>query len=181
MTASKSGSLALFVLAGIFATACVTSATDEEIGKMCDNLVKLRGDVDASSVAEKSAEVKERYQREEKRLKDWKARDLKAWDEELEAKLKATEDEEEQAKLKEEYGKKKAITESKHDPGIAELPKKLEAALAKAKAEVDENQKAWKAAVDECAAKAKKEGVSQKVAQCRIAAESTDKYWNSCR
>jgi colicin import membrane protein len=157
------------------------AATDDEITKMCDSLVRLRGEVDGSSAEELAKTTKERIDREEKRLKDWKARDMKGWDDELAAKLAATEDEEEKKKIQEEYTKKKEVSASKHDPGIAAIAEKRKTAMEEAKKKAAENKAAWDAAVSECVAQAKKEGVSQKVAQCRITAQSTDEYWNKCR
>lgn len=166
---------------GLSCTACIPSATDEELGKMCENLIRIRGEIDASTIEEMTAAIKERFQREEKRLTDWKKRDLKGWDDEMNAKLEATEDVAEKAQIAADYAKKKQVTASKHDPGITALPKKMAAALEDAKKKVAANQSAWAAAVTSCVAEAKKEGVSQKVAQCRISADSTDKYWNGCR
>jgi len=54
-------------------------------------------------------------------------------------------------------------------------------AVASAQKKAEENRTAWDEAVDQCVTQAKSEGVSQKVARCRIGADSTDKYWNICR
>ena len=61
MPLSKLGTLMLSILMGLAFSACVAGATDDEIKKMCDNLVKLRGDVDLSTIDQTTAEVKERY------------------------------------------------------------------------------------------------------------------------
>ena len=168
-------------IAGSMALGCMTQATDQEIQGMCENLIKLRGEIDMSEESVLIANVEEDFQREKKRLLEWKARDLKGWDDELDAKLKDIEDEEEKAKLTEEYNKKKEITASKHDPGIEALDGKKAAAIDAAKKKAVENRAAYQKAVEACAQQAKKESVSQKVAQCRIKAASADAYWNSCR
>ncbi len=173
--------LGLVTLAGLVGPGCVTEATEQEIQSMCENLVKIRGEVDLSSDAELIADVEASFKKEAKRLKDWKARDLKGWDDELAAKLKDIEDEEEKSKLKEEYEKKKQITASKHDPGIDGLGAKKLKAIEAAKKKALENQALFKKKTEECVAKAKKEGVSQKVAVCRIKAKTSDAYWNVCR
>jgi len=171
----------LLLLASAVTTGCVAKATDQEIEAMCENLVKLRGEVNTDPVEKLIADVKESYQREEKRLEAWKARDLKGWDDELAAKLNDAKDDAEKAALTEEYTKKKEVTASKHDPDIQALPGKMAAAIEEAKKKAEDNKAAFKAAVDECIGKAKTEGVSQKAAQCRIKATSTDQYWNACR
>lgn len=171
----------LLVLTGAFTTGCVTKATDQEIQSMCENLVKLRGEVSTEPVEKLIAEVKESFLREEKRLQDWKARDLKGWDDELAAKLVEAADDAAKSALQAEYAKKKEVTAAKHDPDIQELPEKMNAAVKEAEKKAEDNKAAFKAAVDECIGSSKKEGVSQKAAQCRINAQTTDKYWNSCR
>ena len=171
----------LTVAIGIAAVGCVAKASDQEMQSMCENLVKLRGEINTDPAEKLIAEVKEEYQREEKRLKDWKDRDLKGWDDELNAKLASAADDAEKAALTEEYTKKKEITASKHDPDIQALPEKMNKAIEAAKKKAEDNAAALKAAVTECVTQAKKEGVSQKAAQCRIKATTTDQYWNACR
>jgi hypothetical protein len=165
----------------LFAVGCIPNATDDELKQMCENLVKLRGDIDNSSEAQLIAAEEERFKKEAIRLEDWKARDLKGWDDELQAKLAGVEKEEEKEALQAEYAKKKAITASKHDPGIAALDGKKKQAIEAAKKKAVENQAAWDGAVRDCTEKARQEGVSQKMAQCRITASSVDQYWNACR
>ena len=182
MVAKRTGQrFGLLLLASAVVTGCMAKATDQEIQTMCENLVKLRGEVNTDPEEKLIADVKESFQREEKRLKDWKARDLKGWDDELAAKLAATENDEQKKALDEEYAKKKEVTASKHDPDIQALPEKMNKAIEEAKKKAEDNKAAFKAAVDECISKSKKEGVTQKVAQCRIGATTTDQYWNSCR
>ena len=165
----------------LFAVGCIPKATDDELKQMCESLVKLRGEIDLSSEKELIAAEEERFRKEAIRLKEWKARDMKGWDDELAAKLAEVEKEEEKEALKAEYEKKKQITVSKHDPGIAALDGKKKQAIEAAKKEAVENQAAYDGAVRDCSDQAKKEGVSQKVAQCRITATSVDQYWNVCR
>ncbi len=164
-----------------FVVSCVTKATEDECKQMCDNLVRLRGQIDMSTVAERTAKVEESFKREEKRLKDWMERDLAAWDEELKAKLAAQEKDDEKKKLTEEYEKKKEVTRQKHLPGLKELGPKKEAALKEAQKKAAESKTEFDKAVEECKAEAIKEGVPQSAAQCRTKATSTDQYWNVCR
>jgi hypothetical protein len=159
----------------------MTQATESELKGMCENLIELRGEIDLSEESVLVANVEEDFKKERKRLLDWKARDLKGWDDELAAELKNIEDDEEKKKLTEEYAKKKEITASRHDPGIDALDGKKTAAIEAAKKKVVENKAAFEKAVAECVTEAQKEGISQKMAQCRIKADSADKYWNSCR
>ncbi len=163
------------------ASSCVAPATDQEITAMCENLVKLRREVNMDSLEKLTKDVNEQYAREEIRLKEWKERDLKGWDDELQTKLSSMTNEKEKSALTEEYKKKKEITAGQHDPGINELPGKLAEALEEAKRKAADNKAAFDAAVKACFDQSKREGVSQKSAQCRIKAETPDKYWNACR
>lgn len=160
---------------------CIPNATDAELTQMCENLTNLRGEIDQSSEKELIANVEKRFEEEAVRLKDWKIRDLRGWDEELEARLSETDDKDEKARLKAEYEKKKEVTASKHDPGIAALEGKKQEAVEAAKQKALDNQAAFETAVADCVEKSRQEGVTQPVAQCRISAQTTDKYWNGCR
>ena len=164
-------------------TACVPDATEQEKTAMCKNLVNLRSGGEPKSEAELVKDVKDDFVKRKKHLEDWKARDLKGWDDELASKLKKLTDdkkEEESAKLKEDYAKKKKITVEQFEPDIAKLGpeevKAIEMAKKKAVALKQERQ----AKVKECLDKAATEGVNQKVAQCRANAKTVDKYWNIC-
>ncbi|MCP4674974.1 MAG: hypothetical protein GY854_05605 [Deltaproteobacteria bacterium] len=169
------------VIACVFAVSCMPAATDAELEQMCDNLVRLRGEVDMSTVKERVAKVEESYSREEKRLKDWLKRDIQAWDKELDVSLQELKTDEEKEKLKAEYAAKKEVTRKKHQPGIEAIGPKKEAAIKEAKKKFEESQAEFKKAATKCVEDARKEGVSQKAAQCRIKATSKDQYWNLCK
>jgi Zn-dependent oligopeptidase len=162
-------------------TACEPPAGDEALGRMCENLVKLRGEVKVKTDAEVQAEVEERFAQTKKRLEDWLARDLASWDKELEAKLRTIEDKEEKQRISEEYAKKKEITRQQHLPGIAELEPKKTAALEEAEKKQAAARQNFGQRVEACVADARAAGTSQKLAQCRIEATSKDAYWNKCR
>ena len=168
------------IFMGLSLVSCFPAASEQECEKMCENLLILRADLDRSTAKELVDEVVEDFKKEEKRLRDWMERDLKGWDEELEAKLAEAKSDDEKKKLKAEYEKKKEITKGKHMPGIEELLPKKKQKIQEATAKAKENQDEWDAALSKCKSEAIKEGVTQKVAQCRIAAKSTDEYWNIC-
>jgi len=173
--------IAVLLFAGLHSVACVEKASEEQLKQMCGNLVKMRGEVDVSSAAERIAKVEEKFAKEEKRLTDWMERDLKGWDEELNAKLAEAKDEKEKKDLADDYTKKKEATKAQHVPGIEELKPKKEAALKEAKAKAEAAKTEWAKAVDDCLKAAANEGTSRSVAECRIGATTVDKYWNVCR
>jgi hypothetical protein len=178
----------LCLLAACVAISCAPSATDGELGQMCENLVKLRDEIDGTPESERVAKEEQRHTKELKRLEDWKVRDLKSWDDELATKIAelekddAVEDKAAGKKaLEEEYAKKKEVTAAKHDEGIKKLMPKKDAAIEAAKKKAAAAKTKWAEAVEECKTAAIKEGVNQTLAQCRIAVTSKDAYWNKCR
>ena len=169
------------VVIGAAMMGCGTPATDAEVNDMCKNLVSLREGGPVAGEAELIAKVEDDFAKSEKRLLEWKARDLKGWDEELAAKLEKAESDEDKKALEEEYAKKKKVTEEQFAPDIAKLVPDKKAALEEAKKKAAEKQAQRDEKVAECVKEAAAEGVTQQLAQCRIKAESTDAYWNKCR
>jgi len=182
----KMASSLLIIFAAVCVTSCIPAATDAEMGAMCENLTKLRGDGDLSSEADLLKAIEVDFAAKLKKLEDWRAKDLAGWDKELAAKLEAAEadedkTDEDKAKLKEEYAGKKDVTSKQFDPDIEKLgPAKVEAVKA-AKQKVIDDKAAYDTEIAKCVKEAKAEGVNQSVATCRAGAESTDKYWNFCR
>lgn len=178
---------AVFLSAVCF-LACGPAATEDECRQMCENLENLRGKIDTSSEQDLLKRVEEKFASEKKRLEDWKARDLKGWDEELAAKIAAlesneeiTDKEAEKKKLTEEYEKKKEATAKQHDPGIEALGPEKVKAIEEAKQKAVSNKAQWDETIKECIATALKEKTPQKLAQCRTQATTTDQYWNICK
>jgi len=162
------------------AAGCEPPATDAELKAMCENLWKLRAQADLPTEAELLAKVDEDFKAREKKLLDWRQRDLDGWDKELQAKLAAAADDAAKAALEEEYKKKKEVTAGQFEPDIAKLGPDKESAIAEAKRRVLDAAKDRQAEIDTCIADSKKEGIGQKMADCRTKAATADKYWNFC-
>ena len=171
----------VFCFVGTLVVSCVPAATDGEIAQMCENLVGLRADGPLPVEKDLLARVEEDFKAREKKLVDWRAKDLKGWDDELAAKLEKAENDEEKAKLNEDYAKKKEVTSKQFDPDFQALGPSKEAAIKEAKKKVVDEKAERDEEIKKCVTEAKNEGISQKVAQCRIKADSTDAYWNQCR
>jgi polyhydroxyalkanoate synthesis regulator phasin len=163
------------------ATACVESATDEEIASMCDNLVHLRGKISPPSTETLVSDVTVKFEQEAKEINEKQMRERKALDEERRVKLETAKNEMERSKVEEEYAEKIDALGTKYAPKIVAANSQKSEALVGAKKKGEENRAAWDEAVNACIAQAKKEKVSQKIAHCRIKAKSADKYWNGCR
>ena len=160
---------------------CTTSATDEEIAAMCDNLVQLRGEVSNPSVETLISDIEVRFDKQQKQLEESRMREQRVLNEELQTKLEAAGKDEDKEALKAEYAVKIKEISANHAPGIAAMDAQKKEAVTSAKEQAQENKAAWDEAVNQCVTQARSEGVSQKVARCRINADSTDKYWNICR
>ncbi len=172
---------AVFCFVGTVVVSCIPAATDAEIGQMCENLVGLRADGPLPVEKDLLASIDEDFKAQEKKLVDWRAKDLKGWDDELAAKLKEAESDEEKAKLNEDYAKKKEITSKQFDPDLQALGPNKEAAVKAAREKIADKKAERDEEVKKCVEEAATEGPSQQVAQCRIKADSTDAYWNQCR
>ncbi|MBN2804579.1 MAG: hypothetical protein JXR91_15910 [Deltaproteobacteria bacterium] len=190
-------------LSATFFWGCAPEATDDEINKMCANLEKVRGEITVPSKDEELAKINEDYKKKEVALLDWKARDMKSWDDELAAKLKALEDEAAAEKdvkkakkpktdepveekptaedLKKLYDGKKAIGAKQFDDDIAKIPDLKKAAIDDLMEKIKGKEALLNENIKLCADEAKKEGVSSKLAQCRIGAPDKDTYWNKCK
>ena len=77
----------VFCFVGTFVVSCVPAATDGEIGQMCENLVGLRADGPLPVEKDLLARVDEDFKTREKKLVDWRAKDLKGWDVERSARF----------------------------------------------------------------------------------------------
>lgn len=165
-------------------------ATEQELKAMCENLVKLRGDIDSTTLQERTVKIEKDFAKRAERIESSKKKELEAWDQELEAKIKEMTSEEgdkEKAseedikKEKENYAAKKADVEKRYAEQTKRFDPDKAAALKEAKEKVAKSEADFAEDTKECLAEAKKEGVTQKVAQCRASATSTDQYWNKCR
>ncbi|MCP4603142.1 MAG: hypothetical protein GY847_21950 [Proteobacteria bacterium] len=94
---------------------------------------------------------------------------------------KEKERQEKKKKLAEEYEKKKQETQDQFEKYFQKLKPDKERAIRKAKEYVESRKKKADKAIKKCAAKAKEEGVTGEVADCRIKADSEDSYLNACR
>lgn len=187
------------LLGGFLVISCFPEATEDEIKQMCANLSKLRGESALKPVSELTAEINRRFEDRKTRFENRQARDLKALDDELAAKLKeldeaeaekpkkkAKGDEEEPAleekkkSLQEEYEEKKNKVKARFAGLLKDLAPQKEEALEKAKKKHEKDKVEAEKASQKCIEDAKKQGVKQKLAQCRINADSVDKYWNIC-
>ncbi|MBN2341763.1 MAG: hypothetical protein JXX29_10865 [Deltaproteobacteria bacterium] len=184
-------SVLLVFLAMFGAIGCEPAATDDELKQMCVNLSVVRGEEQVPKSAELTAKVEADFTTKEKNLLAWKAKDMRGWDEELAAKLAKLDGGEEMTgddgapatkeSLKKLYAKKKDIGAKQFDDDLAKLADAKKNALSEVDGIVKEAQAAQDVKVKECMDAARKEAVSQSLAQCRIAATDKDTFWNKCK
>ncbi len=186
---------------------CGNKATDEQINKMCANQAELTGEMRGTSEKEEIVRIEEEHKVKEQKLKDELARDLKGWDDVVKQRIanlekeeektpkekEGTEEEEEKTpeeKAKEKEDKKKEILEDSKkkkqalkdaaEPFFKKLKPNKERAIRKVKEYVKERQQKAQKYLKKCAAKAKKEGVTEEIANCRINTVRKEKY-SACR
>ena len=185
--------------------ACAPPATDQELNDMCVNLVKVRGEITVPDEADLNADIEADFQKRRKHLMDWKAREMKSWDDEMKRKLEILKEEEAAGKkpagaakpaaegeeeaeesesvkaLRAGYAEKKKVGSKQFDEDLSALGPALKDALAGVKGMIAKKQEAYDSSVKQCIAESKAEKITQEVAQCRINAQSSDEYWNLCK
>jgi leucyl aminopeptidase (aminopeptidase T) len=166
---------------GAISISCVTQATDEELSEMCDNLVNLRGEVPNPSVETITSNISVKFDEETKRLAASRSAEEESLKEEMETRLEAAKTDAEKSEIREEYKARLEEVTTAHAPKMAAIRAQKSEVIQNAKNRAEENEALWTEAVNDCISKSKKEGVPQRVARCRIQAQTTDKYWNGCR
>jgi len=172
--------MAVLVWSGI-ATSCAPAATDQELNDMCGNLVDLRSQKKIPTEEEVLSKVEKSFKSKEKNLKDWKNNDTKFLDNELKTKLEKLKSDKEKKALEEDYDKKKEIGTKKFDADTKALGQAKAEEIEEAKDTITKQVAKRAESVKKCVEEAKKEGINQTLAQCRIKAQSKDKYWNACK
>ncbi|HUT76249.1 MAG TPA: hypothetical protein VM285_01090 [Polyangia bacterium] len=162
---------------------CLPAATDQEIARMCENLVKLRGEVDLVPIDKRISEIDEEMAARKADIEKSNASTLAGLSADLQAKLaelgeKATA--EDRAKVEQENAAKTTEAEAQKAEALARIEPDREARVVDARKKAEEARASAAASIEECTKKAKDEGVTQKLAECRIQAGTTDKYWNLC-
>jgi predicted RNA-binding protein with RPS1 domain len=167
--------------AGLWLAACTEPATDAEIGQMCEHLIKLGGEFDATPAEVRVAKVEADFADQLKQLETSRDEAIKAIDTERDGKLAAVTKEEEKAPITTEYDGKKAAKTTEFQGMIDKLNADKGEAVKKAQELAKSDADAAKAAVDKCVAENKGAGLSKPIAQCRMAVATTDEYWNKCK
>ena len=165
---------------------CTSKATDEQLGAMCDNKLKLSGVLRGTVYEEEAKRITEEYKTKEDNLKAEMERDLKGMDDVLAGRLKSIEEEgdaqkEERIKMaQEDIDKKKKAIIDQFNPLIKKLTPQKEYAINNAKEYVEKRKKEAASAKDACVSSGKQAGVTEAMANCRIHAESIDAY-DACK
>lgn len=176
------------ILTGVFLAAslsgCLPKATDQEIEQMCENLVKLRGGADLTPLEERIARIDKELEARKGDIEKRYETEAEALARNLEGRLaELGEDatEEEQAAIEESDAERKAEAARNRDEALEHLGSDREQRVAEAGKRLEQGRSKAAAGIRECADEARAVGVTQKLAQCRIEATSTDQYWNLCR
>ena len=173
----------MMILAG-----CASKATDEQLGVMCENKLKITGMLRGTNDEEESARITEEYAQKEKGLTEEMERDLKGMDDVLAGRLKEIEggelsDEEKNEKTaaaKEDIAKKKKAITDQFEPLIEKLTPQKEYALKDAKEYVEKRKAKAADTKQTCITQAKAAGVTAPVAECRAKAATTEEY-DACK
>ena len=173
----------LIAFALLFAAfGCKSKAADGTVNQMCEHKLEISGTLRGTSYEEESKRISGEYEKKEADLKKEQDRDLGGLDDVLQVRLKdieaegAADKEEKITAAKEDIEKKKKAVVDQFEPLIAKLGPQKAYALKDAKEYTDKRSAEAGKAKEACLEDAKKSGVSEETAQCRIQAESPDKY-----
>lgn len=178
---SRQACVPMCAILGVWTMSCMTPASEDEVTSMCTNLVKLRGQVAEPNAETIVSDISMKYEQEAKSLNEDLARARRVLEDEMQTKLEEAKKDPGKEKIKAAYAAKLEALQTDHKPELAKVDAMKKEAIANAKKAAESNRAEWDNAVNECVEQARKEGVSQEIAQCRIKASSTDKYWNGCR
>ncbi len=188
--------IATFVLVGLFAAGCAPKASDEKVGEMCKNYLKVTGISKTTVIKEEEDRITAEYDAKGKRMQGDLARDLKGQDDVYEGRIKSletdeitlTEDEEKEGvtveqkkeafktKYTEEYERNKKNLNEEFEKFFAKLAPQRDREIRLAKEFVSKRKITANEEMEKCLTKTKAEGVSESTADCRIQAKITPEY-----
>lgn len=174
-----------FLLAVSTALGCKSPATDGQVNLMCEHNLAISGTLRGTSYEDESKRISEEYEKKDADLKKEMNRDLGGLDDVAAVKIKdieaeAAEDKDAKiAAVKEDIEKKKKAIVEQFEPLIAKLEPQKAFQLKEAKEYTDKRSAEAGKAKSDCLDEAKKTGVSEETAACRIQAKSPDQY-NAC-
>ena len=159
---------------------CMADATPQDIEKMCSNFAHLNGADQMPSKEVLVADVDAMFDQLQKDVKATRDAQVKLWEADLKVQLAAAKDDAAKAELEKLMADRKQQADEKMQldlttfaPRRAEELAKIDEKIKTAKAEFD-------AMIKKCVEKAGAEKITQELAQCRIAAETLDKYNQVC-
>ena len=169
-----------------FMGGCASKASDELLGTMCDNKLKVSGVLRGTVYEEEAKRITDEYKTKEDNLKAEMERDLKGMDDVLAGRLKAIEsgegeetDEQKEERIKaakEDIEKKKKGITDQFEPLIKKLTPQRDYALNQAKEYVAKRQKEASESREKCVSEAKDAEVTEALANCRIKAGTVEVY-----
>jgi len=163
--------------AGLVLASCAEPAAEAEIAQMCEHLIKIGGEFDATPAEERVAKVEADFADQLKQIEAKRDEGLKAVDAERDGKLKDLKKDEEKAAVTTEYDGKKTAKTAEFQTMIDKLNADKADAIKKAGEIAKADADAAKGAVDKCVAENSGHGLSKEVATCRIGVATTDEYW----
>jgi len=167
----------MILSAGLMLASCVEPAAEAEIARMCEHLIKIGGEFDATPTEERVAKVETDFADQLKQIEAKRDEAVKAVEAERDGKLKELKKDEEKAAVTTEYDGQKAAKTAEFQVMIDKLNADKAEAAKKAAEIAKADADAAKGAVDKCVAENNGPGLSKEVVTCRIGVATTDEYW----
>lgn len=169
-----------FGLAAWALSACASKATPEEIRKMCGHYARMTGEDEVPAKADLVADVERLFGQTAKDVKAVHDNELRQFEEDVNARIAASTDDAEKATLQQNLEAKKKQLEDKLALDTASNESRKAEELGKVDSRIKEAEVRRDAALKKCVDKATADGIAKSLAECRIKAETLDKYNNVC-
>ena len=160
--------------------ACAGKATPDEINKMCEQYVHLTGADQVPAKADLTADVERMFSGLQKDVKASHDLELKQVQDDINARIAASKDDAEKKSLQDNLDAKAKQLDEKLALDLAAFDPRKAEELAKIDAKIKEAVTDRAAALKKCVDKAATDGVTSALAQCRIGAQTVDKYNTVC-
>jgi hypothetical protein len=172
--------VAVLILGAWAFSGCAGKATPDEIDKMCEHYGHMTGTDQVPAKADLVADVERMFSGLQKDVKASHDLELKQVQEDITARIAAAKDDAEKTSLQENLDAKTKQLEEKLALDLAAFDPRKAEELAKVDAKIKTAEADRVAALKKCVDKANADGITSSLAQCRIGAQTVDKYNTVC-
>jgi hypothetical protein len=165
----------------LLVSGCLPKANEEECSAMCSNLATLKFAKDVKPLADQIKSIEESFTKRVVDANTKKESTIAELDQQMNEKLAAAEKDEDKEVIAKEYTPQKEAAAKEYEAAVADIETKKAAEIASVQERDKIRQEESVKLNEECKVQCQKEGILQKIAQCRSQAPDIDAYYNRCR